>query len=146
MTRRRRTALFGLAAAVAIAAALVALVGGDDADRPVEAGTVPSSTSARPPSTTARTTPSRPATPTIVVRDGRPVGGIRELRFEKGSTIRFAVRSDVADEVHLHAYDVAKEVAAGGTVRFSVPATIDGRFVVELERRAVEIAEIEVVP
>jgi hypothetical protein len=80
------------------------------------------------------------------VRDGRPVGGVRRLTFRKGATIAFAVRSDTAAEVHVHGYDIAKDVAAGGTVRFAIPATIDGRFEVELEQTAEPIAELEVQP
>jgi hypothetical protein len=56
------------------------------------------------------------------------------------------VRSDVADEVHVHGYDVAKDVRAGGSVTFSIPAKIDGRFEVELEHRHEQIAQLEVRP
>lgn len=90
--------------------------------------------------------PEPAAVPTITVRDGEPVGGVRELEFTRGEVIRFIVRSDVADEVHLHGYDVAREVPAGGRVRFDVPAEIEGTFEVELEERGVPIAEISVRP
>ena len=43
------------------------------------------------------------------------------------------VKSDVADEVHLHGYDISRDVPAGGTVRISFTATLPGRFEVELE-------------
>ena len=44
---------------------------------------------------------------TIVVdKDGEPVGGIRELTYNKGEQILFKVKSDVADEVHVHGYDI----------------------------------------
>jgi len=48
--------------------------------------------------------------------------------------------------VHFHGYDVHKDVRAGGTVRFRMPATIEGRFVVELEGRKQQLAEVEVKP
>ncbi|MGH2951443.1 MAG: hypothetical protein ACRDKX_05290 [Solirubrobacterales bacterium] len=82
----------------------------------------------------------------IVVRGGQPVGGVAELEFTKGERIRFVVRSDVADHVHLHGYDVFMDIAAGGRVEFDVPATIDGVFEVELEDRVVPLAEITVNP
>jgi hypothetical protein len=85
-------------------------------------------------------------TPTIVVRNAKPVGGVAQLTFDKGERIRFKVESDVADEVHFHGYDVGKDVAAGGSVTFDVPATIEGRFEVELEGRKEQIAEITVNP
>lgn len=84
--------------------------------------------------------------PVIVVRGGEPVGGVQELGFTKGDVIRFSVRSDVADEVHFHGYDVSKEVKAGGGASFAVPAEIDGVFEVELEELAEPIAEITVNP
>jgi hypothetical protein len=83
---------------------------------------------------------------TIVVRGGQPVGGVQELTFEKGGRIRFMVESDVADEVHLHGYDIAKNVEAGGGVQFDVPASIEGVFEVELEERVVPLAEVTVNP
>ena len=74
--------------------------------------------------------------PIVVVDGGEPRGGVQELTYSAGEPIRFRVRSDIADEVHFHGYDVGKEVAAGGTVSFEVPATIAGIFEVELERQA----------
>lgn len=88
----------------------------------------------------------RPEIPTIVVRGGEPVGGVAELSFTRGDRIRFAVRSDVADHVHLHGYDVMKDVRPGDRVTFNVPATIEGVFEVELEDRVVPLAEITVNP
>ena len=83
---------------------------------------------------------------TIVVRNGEPVGGVRELEYDAGERVRFEVRSDVADEVHVHGYDLTKDVAAGGTVSFSFPADIEGIFEVELEGLTEQIAELRVNP
>ena len=83
---------------------------------------------------------------TVEVKNAKPVGGIKVLKFNKGDTIRFKVHSDVADEIHFHGYDKHQEVKAGGTVAFDVPATIDGKFVVELEGRKEQIASVEVAP
>ena len=83
---------------------------------------------------------------TIEVKGGQPVGGVAELEFTKGERIQFVVRSDVADHVHLHGYDVFKDLPAGGEVEFDVPATIEGVFEAELEDRVVPIAEITVNP
>jgi hypothetical protein len=84
--------------------------------------------------------------PVIRIRDGKPVGGVQELEFTKGDRIRFAVRSDVADEVHVHGYDRAKDVEAGGTVSFNFEANLEGVFEVELEDRKEQIAELRVNP
>jgi hypothetical protein len=84
--------------------------------------------------------------PTIVVRGGEPIGGVKRLEYSTGEDIRFKVESDVAEEVHVHGYDVAKEVPAGGSVSFDIPAEIEGIFEAELEGLGVQIAEIRVNP
>jgi hypothetical protein len=90
--------------------------------------------------------PIRPKPPTIVVRNAKPVGGVRELEFKSGERIRFAVRSDVGDEVHVHGYDRSSVVQPGGQVRFDFKANLEGVFEVELEQRHVQIAELRVEP
>ena len=91
-----------------------------------------------------KTKSSGPAT--VVVRNAEPVGGIKELTYNKGDTIDLTVKSDTADEVHFHGYDVHKDVAAGGSVRFRFKATIDGKFIVELEDHTQTLAEVSVEP
>jgi hypothetical protein len=99
-------------------------------------------------STTAATAPPPPAktTPVVEVAGAEPVGGVQRLKYTKGDTIRFTVASDTTDEIHFHGYDVHRDVKAGGSATFTVPATIEGRFVVELEKHGVQIAEVEVDP
>jgi hypothetical protein len=84
--------------------------------------------------------------PTIVVRHGKPVGGIAQLTYKEGERVRFKVASDVSDEVHVHGYDVMKDVRAGGSVSFDFPATIEGVFEAELESRKEQILELRVNP
>lgn len=133
----------GLAAAIAVIGAAAAVVlfvvlsGGDD-----DSGT--SATNTR--TSAGAGADGGSGVPTIVVKDGDPVGGVQDLTFTQGDEIRFIVESDLTDEVHLHGYDVGKEVEAGGEVEFDVPATIAGRFEVELEQRVVPLAEITVNP
>ena len=56
------------------------------------------------------------------------------------------MRSDVSDEVHVHGYDLMKDVEAGQTVTFSFPADITGIFEIELEGAGKQIAELRVDP
>ena len=134
--------------AVAVAVALFFVLRDDEAESP----TVQSQSTTEKPSNgdsgggREPDKPDEPEVPTIVVRGGQPVDGVAELEFQKGERIRFTVESDVADHVHLHGYDVFQHVAAGGTASFDVPATIDGVFEVELEDRAIPLAEITVQP
>jgi hypothetical protein len=84
--------------------------------------------------------------PVIVVKNGKPVGGVRSLTYNKGEQIRFRVDSDVSDEVHVHGYDIMKDVKAGGSVSFDFPASIEGVFEAELEGRKEQIIELTVNP
>jgi len=90
--------------------------------------------------------PARPSIPTVVVRDGEPVGGVARLEFSAGERIRFAVRSDVVEEVHVHGYDFEVAVTPGAPARFDFAATIEGLFEVELHGSGVQIAELRVNP
>ena len=60
--------------------------------------------------------------------------------------MRLRVRSDVADEIHIHGYDLKKDVAARGSVQFRFTARIEGRFEIELEDAGTQIASLEVNP
>ena len=84
--------------------------------------------------------------PTIVVRDGEPVGGVAKLEYSAGNQIRFRVSSDAAEEIHVHGYDLMKDVPAGGTVEFDFPAELEGIYEAELEGLGVEIAELRINP
>jgi hypothetical protein len=85
---------------------------------------------------------------TIVIgKDGHPVGGIRQLTYNKGEQILFEVKVPFAEEVHLHGYDVMKDVkAGGGSVTYDLPASIEGVFEAELEGRKEQIIEMTVNP
>jgi hypothetical protein len=83
---------------------------------------------------------------TIEVKDAKPVGGVQKLTYKKGGTIDITVNSDTADEVHFHGYDIGKDVDAGGSVHFQVPATIEGDFEMELEEHKEQIADVRVEP
>lgn len=104
----------------------------------------PSATTPVP--TETATTPARPEPPTLLVRDGKAIGGVKDLEFTSGEEIAFRVSSDVADEIHVHGYDVRKDVEAGGTVAFRFAAKLEGVFEVELESAGIELASLKVSP
>ena len=60
--------------------------------------------------------------------------------------MRFRVRSPEDEEVHIHGYDIKKDVKAGETTNISFKATIDGIFEIEFEDSAKQIAELRVDP
>jgi hypothetical protein len=83
---------------------------------------------------------------TIAIENGKPVGGVAQLTYNEGEEVRFKVESDVGDEIHMHGYDIMKDVKAGGSVSFDFPATIEGVFEAELEGRKEQILELTVNP
>lgn len=89
-------------------------------------------------------TTSGPQTVTVV--NGKPDGGVKTITYKKGDTVDLTVKSDTADEIHIHGYDVHKDVTKGGSVHFAFPASIDGKFVVELEAKGEQIASLQVEP
>jgi hypothetical protein len=142
VTGRARLLLIGLAVVIAVVAFLVAKPGSSRhhaaSTTAGQAASASSSAGARP--------AAGPAIPHIVVRGGKPLGGIRTITVKEGERVRFEVASDVAEEVHVHGYDLHKDVARGGTVSFDFPASISGVFVIELEVRSEQIASLKVEP
>jgi FtsP/CotA-like multicopper oxidase with cupredoxin domain len=78
--------------------------------------------------------------------NGESEGGIKTITYKKGDTVDLTVKSDTADEIHIHGYDLHKDVPKGGSVHFTFPAAIDGKFVVELENAGQQIASLQVEP
>ena len=114
------------------------------ASRTTTTATTSAATHATTTTPTTTTKANAPVTIRVVVKGGKPVGGIQRATAKKGQTVAIVVHSDVADEVHVHGYDLHKDVAAGGTVRIAFPATITGVFEAELESRKLQIIEFTV--
>ncbi|HUR86987.1 MAG TPA: hypothetical protein VMY78_16765 [Solirubrobacteraceae bacterium] len=133
---------------------LVVLSSGSDDDDSTAGTTVttPIVTTDAPATTTgtiAEPAPApEPAFETVEVRGGKPVGGVKSITVKSGDRARIEVRSadDTADEVHLHGYDIKRDLEAGGRVRFSFVANAEGIFEMELEGSATQIAKIAVEP
>ena len=101
------------------------------------------------PTAPVETEPPPPAGPVragIRVRGGEVVGGRRLLKVKQGKEVVLVVDADVADEVHLHGYDVMVDVRPGMPARLRFKASIAGRFELELEERALPLGELEVRP
>jgi hypothetical protein len=130
-------------AVVAVAVVLLIVLKDDDSGNE-PSGAATQQVNAKP--NGKATQPDEPAIPTIVIKNGEPVGGIEELTYSEGEQVRFRVDSDVTDEVHVHGYDVMKDVEAGGSVSFDFPATIEGVFEAELEDRGERILELRIEP
>ena len=148
MSTGARLGILGAIIAAAIVVLVVVSGGSDDKSSTTTTTTtaVETTTSGTTTKTTTAAKPAAPPVPTIVVKNAKPVGGVKKIELNKGERVRFVVKSDTADEIHVHGYDFHKDVAAGGTVRFGFPATIDGNFEIELENHKEQIAELTVQP
>ena len=88
--------------------------------------------------------PKPPVIPTVKFVNGAPQGGVLSIVVEEGERIRFNVKSDVADEVHVHGFDITEDVAAGGTAKLNFSADFTGIFEAEMEAAGVPVAELQI--
>jgi len=109
--------------------------------------------------TTTTSTPTAPPEPpppppgpppaarvAIVVRGAIPIGGIRSVTVAEGRRVLIVVNADVADELHLHGYNVMRDVEPGKPGRLAFRATIVGTVELELEQSDVPLARITTKP
>jgi hypothetical protein len=148
VSRAQRLTFLAIAVVIAVVAVVILASSGNDEE---EAATpAAQSTPTATPTTSADEPTETPTpTPTPTPKPEPPLvepGSVAKLRFTEGETVRFRVRSDVADHVHVHGYDLMKDVEPGKTITFSFPATITGIFEIELEDRGEEIAQLRVDP
>jgi hypothetical protein len=144
MSTGKRLGALALLIAAAVVAFVIASSSGDGDSSDDEAAR-PAGTTAGRGLTTPAATP-KPSVTRIRVRGGKPVGGVKKIEVDKGDRVRLAVSSDVADEVHIHGYDLFEDVGPGTAARFNFKASIGGAFEVELENRHEQIASLRVEP
>jgi FtsP/CotA-like multicopper oxidase with cupredoxin domain len=125
--------------AVAIAAVAIVLLrpdsGSEDADDPPSqqrqsAPEDAASKSTSEPTATAEAAPDPPPVE-LTVRNFKVVGGAKAIEVEKGDTVRLLVRSDAADQIHVHGYELEKAVAPGKPARFHFKANLEGEYEIE---------------
>ena len=146
--RRRLGSVLG-AGVIVLAGVGLASCGSDEATDTTTGTSTDTTTETTTTTTETTTTTQPPQGPTVVrirVVDGTPQDGIVRQTVSEGDRVAIVVTSDVADEIHVHGYDISRDVAAGGTARLVFRATVPGRVEVELEDRAIQIADITVQP
>ncbi len=148
-------ARLGLLAGAVLAAVVLFLVLRPDGDEPTSAVTptaaITSTETVSGTETESETDPATTAETPQALRfriqaPGDGSGSIRRLDIERGQRVTLIVRADVVDHVHVHGYDLMDDVAPGSPARITFRATTPGRFEVELEDRALQIAELRVGP
>lgn len=145
MSRAQRFTFLGVAAVIAVLA--VVLIGGDkdESDTPTTSQTTPTPTPDEPdPDDTPTPTPT--ATPTPEPPPLLEGGKVTKLRFTEGDTVTFRVVSDVPEEVHVHGYDIAKDLEPGKVATMSFKGDITGIFEIEYEHAGEQIGQLRVDP
>jgi hypothetical protein len=144
-----RLAFAGIAVAILVLAIVVLSGGGNGSDNEKPAAQATQTATATAGETT---TPGATATPTPprkrALDPGPLLTGEKVVKIEvdKGDTVRFRARSPQDDEVHVHGYDLKKDLPANTTISMSFKATIDGIFEIEFEEQGKQIASLRVNP
>lgn len=134
-------------AVVAIAIVLLIVLRDDGDDEPVpDPGANGAPAETRPGYGERPSRRQAPPVARVEVEGGEPVGGVQRLEFSAGERARFVVESDIADEVHVHGYDIVEDVPAGGEARFAFPADLQGVYEVEMHGSGAQIAELRITP
>jgi len=145
MTRAQRLTFLGIAVVIAVVAVILLAGGDDETDNAANSAQTATSTateSASDGEATATPTPTATRKPPPLLQAGE----VRTLTFDEGDTIRFRVRSGTAEEIHVHGYDITKEIPANQTATVSFKASITGIFEVEFHGSGTQIAELKVEP
>jgi FtsP/CotA-like multicopper oxidase with cupredoxin domain len=133
MSRNQRIALVVAALAVAVVAFVIAQPGEDDdgADREPTTPAAQTDTEATTDGTTTEAEPPPPQVTRIRMEDGSVVGGAKDIEVTRGDTVRIVVSSNAPDDIHLHGYDIERQVAPGKPARFRFKANAEGAFEIE---------------
>jgi len=149
MSRAQRFTFLGIAVVIAIVAVIVIAGSGDDDsdDTPANANATATATPTQDqteasPQETETPTPTPTAEPLPLLKGGK----VTRLEFKEGDTVKFGVVSDAPEELHIHGYDVAKDLEPGKPITVSFKATIEGIFEIEYEHAGEPIGELRVEP
>jgi hypothetical protein len=149
MDRGRRFTFLAIAVVIAIAAVVVLADSSEDdttSDQTAATAT-PTETAAPTEASPGEETPTATPTPTPTPKPPLLTAGrVRELEFTEGDTARFRVRSSEPEEIHVHCYDITREVPAGETITVSFKADITGICEIEFHNSGEPIAELRVEP
>jgi heme/copper-type cytochrome/quinol oxidase subunit 2 len=140
-----------LLACLLISGGVLAGCGGDDDGGAAGATTTVASTttttSAEPTSTAEPTTTTAAFSGTLIeakVTGDQVDTASRRVKISRGEKVRIQVEADHAEEVHVHGYDLKKDVAPGEPAVIEFTADAPGVFEVELEEAALKLFELQV--
>ena len=128
MSRNQRVGLLAAAAVVAVVAVVVAVASGGGDDNTTAAQTTTTKTSNEQPH---ETVPAEAKVNRIQIKGEQPVGGVQNFKVKKGDNVTIVVSADAHDKIHLHGYDIEKDVEPGKPATFKFTADIEGIFEIE---------------
>jgi FtsP/CotA-like multicopper oxidase with cupredoxin domain len=133
MSRNQRIGLLAAAAVVVVVAIVVAVASGGGSDDNSTAQTTTEATSGGTgtETTSTSTTAPQPAVNRIDIKGGKPDGGVQDIKVKKGDNVTIVVSADAHDVIHLHGYDIEKDVEPGKPATFKFTADIEGIFEIE---------------
>jgi hypothetical protein len=134
--------LLGVGAVVLAVVLFLVLRPDDDDDG--EANPTPATETTATTTEEPTTEPAGPQRIAVRFANERVVGGVKSVAIDRDSEVVLLVRSDVADHVHVHGYDLFADVGPGQPTRIRFQAGTPGRFDVELEDRAAPLVVLEV--
>ena len=126
---------------------LVAAACGGDEDPPtVEDGVQDRPATSVPNSSSTTTTPPPEGghRVEVTVTGGEPDGGVRTAEIELGEEVVLVVTADVADEIHVHGYDLTLDLVPGEAATLAFEADKPGVWEVELHEAGNVILELQV--
>ena len=87
-----------------------------------------------------------PAPIELAVVKGQVSGGAKVIRLKRDDPVSLTIRSDQADELHVHGYNLHADIVPGkpSTLKFIAKRT--GRFSMELHKSGVELGTLEIYP
>src|SRR6476619_5428868 len=134
MSRNQRIGLLAAAAVVVVVAVVIAVSGGgDDGNKATSTNTTSTQQAGQP--------APAPDSFKVQIKDEKPVGGAQNFKVKKGDNVTIVVSSDAHDVIHLHGYDIEKDVEAGKPATFKFTADIEGIF--EMESHVAEDRGLE---
>jgi len=129
----------------ALALAATLLVAGCGGDEPET--TTPSSSPPPTLTSAAATTPSETAFAgteiEVAVKGGKVDPPTHRVKVAKGTEVRLLVTSDKADELHVHGYELEKELPAGKQATLDFTADQTGLFEIETHHSELQLAQLE---
>jgi hypothetical protein len=141
MSQRQRFTFLAIAVVIAVVAIVVLADTSEDDTAPSlsSATATPTATTEESTGTETPTPTPTPEPPPLLTADK-----VTKLEATEGETVKFRVRADEPEEVHVHGYDISKDLEPGQTATMSFKATINGIFEIEFEHSAEQIGELKV--